>query len=314
MSKRKITVIVPVYNEQAGIQEFHSSLVAVLDQVAIEAEIIYIDDGSIDESAARIQKIARTDKRVHPLYLSKNFGKEIATTAGIHASNGDAALVLDADGQHPVELIPEFIRNWKEGYKVVIGVRRTNKNEGFIKKHGSTAFYKILRILGAPDVKPGSTDYRLIDREVIDAFKKLTEHNRVTRSLIDWLGFTRIYIGFDAKARKHGEASYSTRKLVKLAMNGFISLSFAPLYFSGYLGVFITIMSFFAASLTVINKYILHDPLSLNITGTATLAMFILFLVGILMVGQGLLALYIARIYTETQNRPLYIMRRDAKN
>lgn len=305
--QHNLSIVVPVYNEQAGLPVFHSSLIAVLESVDIDYEVIYVDDGSLDESADVIAKLAKESSKVHPIYLSRNFGKEQATTAGLHAAKGDGALIIDADGQHPVELIPDFVKQWREGYDVIVGIRQSNQKEGFVKKQGSKFFYSSLKVLGAPDVRPGSTDFRLVDRQVINAFNQLTEHSRVTRALIDWLGFKRTYIDFHAKAREHGTATYSYRKLVQLALNGFVSLSFTPLFLSGYVGVFITILSFALSIFAVVEKYLFNDPLGLNITGTAILATLILFLVGILLIGQGLLAVYVARIYTETQNRPLYV-------
>ncbi len=309
-----LSVVIPVYNESIGLEKFHESLCGIIDKMPYNISFIYIDDGSTDNSAEILRKLTKLDYRVKPIYLSRNFGKEIATTAGIHGSTGDAALILDADGQHPVELIPNFISAWEDGSKVVVGIRQANQKEGVIKRYGSKLFYKLLKVLGAPDVVPGSTDFRIIDKEVVAAFNRLTEHNRITRTLIDWLGFEHTNIYFTAKPREHGEASYSTKKLIKLALNGFVSLTFTPLYFSGYLGVVIMFIGLVMSTFAVINGYLLGDPLSLNISGTAILAMLILFLVGLLMVGQGLLALYIARIYTETENRPLYILKNNTKS
>ncbi len=307
---KSLSVVVPVYNEAEGILFFHKSLMEVLSSLKYRHEIIYVDDGSRDDSVKHLCEIASTNEDVVVIEFSKNFGKEMATSAGIHASKGEAIMILDADGQHPVELIPKFINELQQGSDVVIGVRGSNQKEGIIKKLGSKLFYKSLRYFGVVDAIPGSTDFRIISRRVADEFTKLTEHSRITRSLIDWLGFDRKIIEFNAKAREHGQASYSFRKLVQLAMNGFVSLSFFPLYFSGYIGIFIVLSSFIASVFVVIEKYLLQDPLSLNITGTAFLGLMILFLVGILLVGQGLLALYVARIYSETQNRPLYVIKK----
>jgi len=256
-----------------------------------------------------LKKIAAGDERVKLLSLSRNFGKEQATTAGLHAAVGDAVIIIDGDGQHPVELIPKFVQRWQKGAHVVIGVRTANQKEGFIKRAGSRLFYSSLRVFGVPNIVPGSTDFRLIDKQVLSEFKKLTERNRVTRALIDWLGYERDYIDFVANPRRHGTATYSFKKLVRLALNGFVSLSFMPLYLSGYMGVFITFLSFIASIFAIVEKYLLGDPLGWNITGTAILGIMILFLVGILLIGQGLLAIYVARIYTEVQNRPLYIIK-----
>lgn len=307
--KPNLSFIVPVFNEDAGLSDFHDSLVAVIARQKAEYEIVYVDDGSLDTSASVIQNLRKKDKNVQPIFLSRNFGKEAATTAGLHAAKGDAAIILDADGQHPVDLIPRFIKQWSEGADVVIGVRTANSKEGVVKRYGSKLFYRILKMLGVGNVRPGSTDFRLVDRQVIESFKKLTEHNRITRALIDWLGYKQVSLEFKANARQHGSASYSNKKLLQLALNGFVSLSFTPLYLSGYAGLLIMLLGFVATVFAVVEKYVLNDPLGLNITGTAILAVLILLLVGILLIGQGLLAIYVARIYTEVQNRPLYIKR-----
>ena len=309
-AKKLLSIVVPIYNESAGISHFNESLLKVLHSVPYAVEILYVDDGSTDSSSSALKKLAVEHAEVKPIRFARNFGKEVATTAGIHQAKGDAVIILDGDGQHPVELIPEFIRLWEKGAEVVVGVRDANSNEGTVKKFGSRLFYALLRLIGAPDVTPGSTDYRLVDRAVANEFNGLTERNRITRALIDWLGFDKETIHFKAKEREFGNASYSFRKLFQLAMNGFVSLSFVPLYFSGYMGILITILSLIAACFVTIEQFILDDPLNLNITGTALLATLILFLVGILLIGQGLLAVYVARIYSETQNRPLYITRK----
>lgn len=309
MKHKLISVIVPVYNEEAGLAIFHKSLTKILKPLSYDFEILYIEDGSRDNTVEILRTLQKKDVRVRPIVFAKNFGKEMATTAGLHQALGDAALVLDGDGQHPVELIPDFMQKWEQGADAVIGVRSANQKEGLVKKAGSKLFYFILHRLGV-DATPGTTDFRLVDRQVIDEFKQLKEHNRITRALLDWLGYTKEIIYFTAKPREYGEASYSIRKLTQLALNGFVSLSFLPLYISGYLGIVITLLSSIAAIFVVIEKYFLLDPLNLNVTGTALLGIFILFLVGILLIGQGLLAIYVARIYIETQNRSLYVIRR----
>ncbi len=305
----ELSVIVPVFNEAIGLEHFHQALLGLLKTQSLTYELIYVDDGSTDGSTAIIKDLARKNAQLKPIFLSRNFGKEAATTAGLHAAHGRAAIIVDADGQHPVELIPKFIKEWRAGAHVVVGIRTANQKEGFIKQGGSKLFYKMLSLLGVSGVVPGSTDFRLIDRQVIESFKKLTDHNRVTRALIDWLGYEKVFIHFTAHPRQHGEASYSHKKLVQLALNGFVSLSFTPLYLSGYVGMLITLLSFILSIVAVVEKYFLHDPLGLNITGTAILAVLILFLVGVLLIGQGLLAVYVARIYTEVQDRPLYIVK-----
>lgn len=304
-----LSVVVPVFNEAEGLKHFHDSLEKVLKSHAWRHEVIYVDDGSHDETPKILKKLAKFNENIKLISLSRNFGKEQATTAGLHTAGGNAVIIIDADGQHPVELIPDFVNRWQKGAHVVVGVRTSNQREGLVKRLGSKMFYSSLRVFGVPNIVPGSTDFRLIDRQVLSAFKKLTERNRVTRALIDWLGYERDYIQFTAKPRQHGKATYSFKKLVRLALNGFVSLSFMPLYLSGYMGIFITLISFIAGLFAVTEKYILNDPLHLALTGTAILGIMILFLVGILLIGQGLLAIYVARIYTEVQNRPLYVLK-----
>lgn len=311
MQNRLISFVIPVYNESAGLEVFHSSLMKVVTKSNYNYEIVYVDDGSADNSPIVIKNLQKKDsKHIKPIFLSRNFGKEMATTAGINHSTGDAIMLMDADGQHPVNLIPQFIDKWEGGVDVVIGVRIANKKEGVIKKVGSKLFYRLLRYLGVKNAIPGATDFRIIDRNVADEFNKLTEHNRLTRALIDWLGYNKEIILFSANAREHGQATYSIKKLFQLALNGFISLSFTPLYFAGYLGAVITLLSLLCTLFLMVESYLLNDPLGLNISGTAFLALLVIFLVGIVLCCQGLLSIYVAHIYSETQNRPLYITKK----
>lgn len=307
--KSLVSIVVPVHNEADALPHFSDDLEKVLKNLGHNFEIIFVDDGSTDETPKILKRIAKDNQQIKLLALSRNFGKEQATTAGLHRARGEAVLIIDGDGQHPVELIPKFIDRWQKGAHVVVGVRTANQKEGIVKRVGSKLFYSSLRVFGVPNIVPGSTDFRLIDKQVLTAFNQLTERNRVTRALIDWLGYERDYIEFIANPRQHGTAAYSFKKLVRLALNGFVSLSFMPLYLSGYMGIFITLLSFIAGLFAVIEKYILNDPLNLALTGTAILGLMILFLVGILLIGQGLLAIYVARIYTEVQNRPLYVLK-----
>lgn len=302
-----ISIVVPCFNEKDGISIFYTELTSSLPS-GYDFEIIFVDDGSIDTTVDIIRKLSENDNRIRLVTFSRNFGKEAATSAGIVASTGKAVIILDADGQHPVELIPKFIKQWEDGNDVVVGVRLENKDEGFVKKYGSKSFYSLFNKITGSSLIPGSTDYRLIDAKVRAAFSKLDEKNRITRGLIDWLGFKVAYIPFKAKARVHGSASYSTKKLVKLALNSFVSLSFTPLYLGGYLGIAITLLSFITGIFVVIEQFILSDPLSLNITGSAMLGILIVFLVGIMLSAQGLMALYISSIYSEVKGRPLFVV------
>jgi glycosyltransferase involved in cell wall biosynthesis len=307
MAKKLVSVVIPAYNETQNIVPFFEELTKQLDS-SYTYEFIFVDDGSTDDSAAKITQLHQTDKRVKLIAFSRNFGKELAVTAGIQHAMGDAIITIDADGQHPVEYIPKFLQVWEQGSRVVVGVRKVNKHEGFIKKYGSRLFYKLFNSLTRAELKPGSTDFRLIDKQVQRVFNDLPETNRITRGLIDWLGFQRAYLYFAAKPRLHGEATYSTKKLLQLAVNSFVSLSFTPLHAFGYLGFFITLLSFVSGVFIIIEQYILKDPLGLRFTGSASLGILVVFLVGIILISQWLTSLYISRMYEETKRRPLFIV------
>lgn len=303
-----LSVVVPVYNESEGIESFHKLLLAGLRDIQTDHEILYIDDGSRDDSGSKLLSIAKKDSTVRVVSLSRNFGKEIATTAGIHLAKGDAVIILDADGQHPPELIKEFVDKWQLGAKVVVGIREKNSKEGFVKRYGSKFFYKIFNSTTGHELIPGSTDFRLIDRLVQQEFIKFSERNRITRGLIDWLGFKRDYITFESPERMAGEASYKTSQLFKLAINSFTTLSLKPLFFFGWVGAFITVGSFLLGLFILIEQFLLRDPLALHFSGPAILGIFMSFLVGLVLISQSVLATYVSHIHAQTQGRPLFVI------
>jgi glycosyltransferase involved in cell wall biosynthesis len=303
-----LSVVVPLYNESAGLAVLHDALEKVLQHATHgEYEIVYCDDGSTDNTSALVRAWHTADSRAKLVVLSRNFGKEIATSAGIHAAHGAAILMIDADGQHPVELIPEFLAKWQAGSKVVVGVRTNNQKEGLVKRYGSKWFYRLFNRFTGMKLIPGSSDFRLIDRSVQQEFVRLTERNRITRGLIDWLGYQRDYIEFTANPRLIGESGYSFRKLFKLAVDSVISLSISPLYITAYIGAFVLPLSVLLGLGMVINL-LFGDPLHLHATGGAYVMILVLFLVGVLLVSQGIIGLYLSHIHTETQNRPLYVI------
>ena len=307
-----ISIIIPVYNEEKNIPLIYGELIKVWGDLKkkYDYEIIFVDDGSMDNSENILEEMAKNNPLIKFIQFSRNFGKEIATTAGLDVAIGDAVFMIDADLQHPVELMPNFIEKWQNGAEVVIGVRNKNKREGLVKKLGSFFFYKIMNAIGETKIMPRATDYRLLDKKVVLAFRRLTEHGRMTRGLIAWLGFKRDYIYFDANERIHGKARYNKAKLMKLALSSIVAHSLFPLKLAGYLGVIITFFSSGLGLFIIIEMYLLRDPWGLSITGTAALAVLILFLVGIILCCLGFIALYIANINNEVTNRPLYIIKR----
>jgi glycosyltransferase involved in cell wall biosynthesis len=307
--KLNLSIVVPVYNEASGLVHFHNELTAVLREADLydDTEIIYCDDGSKDDTKLILDALARKDSHVKTIIFSRNFGKESALTAGISSAIGDAILTIDGDEQHPVELIPTFVDLWKNGAKIVIGVRERTENS-WLHKLESKAFYSIFNRLSSQKLVPGSTDFRLIDRSVQKPFVQLMESNRMTRALIDWLGFKQQYVSFTPKKRQQGKPSYSRAKLIRLALDSIVSISPRPLYLLGYLGMFVTGLSFILGVAVFFEQILLHDPLHWRFTGTAMLGILMLFFIGIILISQGVLAVYISHIHTESKKRPLYII------
>ena len=306
---KKICIVIPVFNEEAGIKSFYAELSGVINKITdFNFHIIFCNDGSSDNSADVIKEICKQDSNVSLISLSRNFGKEYALAAGIAEADGDAIITLDADGQHPVSLINDIIAKWQAGAKVVVGIRNSSNSDIVIKRIGSKIFYKLFNSLSNQKLTPGSTDFRLIDKSVRKEFLKLTENERITRGLIDWLGFKQEFIYFDAPERLIGKAQYSSGKLFKLAENSIVSMSPKPLYLSAGLGLIITPISLIAGLLIFIEQLILDDPLSWDFTGTAMLGILLIFLVGIVLIALGILSLYISHIHTQSKQRPLYII------
>ena len=308
---KKISIVIPIYNEQESIPVFWTELNPTLRELSnYEFEILFIDDGSTDKSFEEVQKITLTNQNVKYLQFSRNFGKEAALSAGLNNATGDCAIMIDVDLQHPPILIKDFIKKWEDGFEVVIGIRKSIRESDLIKKAGSWLFYKIMNRIGETKIAPRATDFRLLDRIVINEFKKLHENNRMTRGLIAWLGFKRDFIYFDAGKRVGGEARYNKAKLFHLAITSFISHSLFPLKLAGYLGMIIMLFSGLIGLHVLIYQYLLHKTGDLYLSGIAQLAVLIIFLVGLILCCLGLMALYIANIQKEVMHRPLYVVRK----
>lgn len=308
MSPKTISIVIPVYNEAANLPLLYKELLRHTQRLSYQFEVIFVDDGSQDDSARIIRGLADSDPDVTALELARNFGKEAAISAGLHAAKGDAAIVMDADLQMPPRLLGDFIAEWEDGADIVVGIF-TTRSMSLIRRTGAKLFYRIMGLIGQSKITPHATDFRLLDRQVLDVFKKCTEHNRITRGMIDWLGFKRAYVPFEQEARRHGKPTYSMSKLISLAMNSFTSYSLIPLRIAGYLGVLILTLSVPGGIFMYVERYILHDPWRLLFSGTDMLAVLILFLVGVMLACLGLISLYIANIHAEVVNRPLYIVR-----
>lgn len=307
-----ISIVVPAHNEEKNIPLLHGEVRKVFLAYAqqYDFELIFVNDGSTDGTQREIENLTNQDEKVRYLEFSRNFGKEVATTAGIKISKGDAVMMLDADLQHPIELIPEFLSKWEKGAEVVVGIRQKVKNGGFLKRLTAAVFYWIINHIGEIEIVPNATDFRLMDRLVVEEFNRLTETNRMTRALIDWLGFKRDFIYFEANERIHGTASYSFWKLLRLALSSFVSLSLFPLKLAGNLGIAIVLFSGCAGLYILLGKYFFHTPFASTFSDAENLAILIVFLVGIILTSLGLIALYIANIHGEVINRPMYVIRK----
>jgi glycosyltransferase involved in cell wall biosynthesis len=310
MLKQLISVVVPIHNEAPNIPMLYQELNTHTRTLPYRFEFIFVDDGSNDESTELIQKLSRKDRRVQLIEFARNFGKEAAVSAGLHSAQGSAAVILDADLQHPPSLINKFLAAWRQGADVVVGVKRYSRYEGRFKRWSSDMFYRLLGMVSHTNITPHASDYRLIDKKVIKAFCEMTEHNRITRGIIDWLGFRRRYIHFEAPPRQAGTASYGYRQLFRLAFNSLTAYSLLPLKLAGYLGGFILATAAPLGIFLLVMMYPLQDPWGWNITGTALLAVLILILIGLVLACLGLVAMYIAHIHAEVTNRPLYVVRK----
>lgn len=302
-----ISVVVPVYREANGLTKFYARLGSAAEQVEqCTWEFIFVNDGSDDDSLAVLQRLAAQDRRCKIVDLSRNFGKEAALTAGLDHARGDAIVCVDADLQHPPELLGEMVSEWRRGAEVVVAVRRSVAQSVF-RKVSSGVFYWIMSTLSDVEMAARTTDYRLLDRRVVQALQLVGERERLFRGLVDWLGFRRAYLQFDAGARAEGAPGYTYRKLWKLAITSLISHSSVPLRLVGVLGMFITIASavslvwMFVAQSWVAPRFY-YTPLA-----KATVANTLL--IGIVLTALGIMSLYIAKIYAEVTRRPLYAVR-----
>jgi glycosyltransferase involved in cell wall biosynthesis len=310
MSRKLIALIIPVFREGRNIEPLVRRINAVTsDLPQFDWEYIFVNDGSPDDSLERLRLLAQQDFRVKVIDLSRNFGKEVALTAGAHSaadSSVDAIICMDADLQHPPELIPKLIHEWEAGAEVVATIRTRIDKQPVMRRIASHLYYWMMsRISGLPMVSQ-TTDFRLYDRKVVHAFRNATERERMFRGIMDWLGFKRTYVEFEADARTEGQAGYSYSKLWGLAINSITAFSLWPLRLTGYMGVLITFLSSMLLCWMLLNMAL---GTKLHYTPLAVVVVANTFLIGIVLMAIGLVALYIGTIHTEVINRPLYVVR-----
>jgi polyisoprenyl-phosphate glycosyltransferase len=304
----KLTILIPVYCEEKGLPRLFDTLEKLFISLPdFIWNVVLVNDGSKDQSLMVLQEQAKRDVRFNVIDLSRNFGKEIALSAGMSFVDGDAVIIIDADLQHPVSYIPQMIAAWKQGAEIVEMVRSESEKEPILRRLGSSLFYYLLDLISETEIFSKTTDFRLLDKKVVKAFLTIEERHRMFRGLIDWLGFRKIRLPFKADARMHGQSVYSYAKLTNLALNSFIGHSSIPLKLVGLIGGLITIGS--VALLTFMVTCQLSDPTWLNLSSLSFVVVINTILIGIVLLALGLMSLYISKIYSETQNRPLYIVR-----
>jgi len=305
MNKQTIvSVIVPVYNEQDVLGAFHTRLSAVLEPMAYGAEIVYINDGSTDTTLSLLETLHEQDPRVAVVDLSRNFGKEIALSAGLHKARGDAVVVIDADLQDPPELIPELIREWENGYDVVYARRSKRKGESWFKRVSAAGFYRIIQRLSKVRIPEDTGDFRLLSRRAVDALNTLTEQHRFMKGLFAWIGYRQKAVYYDRDPRYAGTSKWNYWKLWNFAIDGITSFTTAPLKVATYFGFLAALFAFLYGSYMIVRTLFFGNP----VPGYPSLIVIILFLGGVQLMAIGVLGEYIGRIFTETKRRPLYLL------
>lgn len=301
-----ISVVAPAYNEQEVLVEFHRRVTEVMRDIGCDYEIVLVNDGSRDNTLALMHGLRATDPHVSVVDLSRNFGKEIALSAGLDHTKGEVVVVLDADLQDPPELIPQMLEIWREGYDVVYGTRTVRDGESWFKKTTASYFYRLIKKVSRVDIPKDTGDFRLMSRRAVQALSKLREEHRFMKGLFAWIGFPSKAFLYRRDPRAAGETKWNYWKLWNLAIEGITSFTVAPLKASTYLGLLVAMMSLIYAIFVIWKAMMYGDP----VRGYPSLMAVILFLGGVQLVSVGLLGEYVGRIFNEVKRRPLYLLNR----
>jgi len=304
MPSKKISIIIPVFNEQDNVEELHRRLVQSMNQSGYEYEIIFADDGSTDQTYEHLEKLHAADGRVKFLSLSRNFGHQAAILAGLDAATGQAVIMMDGDLQHPPEQLPDMLRKWEQGYEIVSMVREKTPDAGFFKNFTASVFYFIINLIGNVKIEKNAADFRLIDIKVAQTLRDMRERSRFLRGLIGWVGFKKVSLPYTAGERFGGQRKYSFRKMLLFALDAVVSFSAFPLRLSAFLGFFAIILGL------IYFIYIIYIKIAgLAVPGWASILGVVIFFGGVQLLMLGIIGEYISRIYEETKQRPVYIVR-----
>ncbi len=300
----RLTIVAPAYNEAAGLEAFHHRLCKVLDGLAAHSRVLYVDDGSRDDTWGVIESLAATDARVEALRLSRNFGKEVAMTAGLDQCDADAVVVIDTDLQDPPELIPELLAQWHDGYDVVYATRDARDGESRFKRFTAAAFYRTMERLSDTPIPRDTGDFRLLSRRAVEALRELRESQRFMKGLFAWIGYRQRAVHYHRDARAHGRSKWGYWRLWNLAMDGITSFSAAPLKLATWLGLGSACLAFVYGVYVFVKALIWGDP----VHGYPSLMLVILLLGGIQLLALGVIGEYLGRLYAEAKQRPLYFI------
>ncbi|HEY9855066.1 MAG TPA: glycosyltransferase family 2 protein [Stenomitos sp.] len=298
-----ISVVVPIFNEGATISELHRRLSAVMADLPEDYELVYVNDGSRDSSGQQLRELVAADPHARLIDFSRNFGHQIAITAGMDHARGDAVVVIDADLQDPPELIPELVAKWRDGYDVVYAVRERREGDSLFKRATAAMFYRLIARITNVEIPVDTGDFRLMSRRAIEGLKLIRERNRFVRGLVAWLGYRQTGVTFVRHERFAGETKYPLKKMLRFAFDGITSFSFLPLQLAMYLGFLVSFVSFLGVLYVVYLRLFTHE----TILGWASLMTAILFLGGVQLITLGIIGEYVGRIYDEAKGRPLYL-------
>lgn len=302
--KALLSVVVPAFNEAEVLPAFHDRLVAVLANLPLAAEIVYVNDGSTDETMKIMQALRTADPRVAIVDMSRNFGKEIALSAGLDHARGDAVVVIDADLQDPPELIPELVKHWQQGYDNVYAKRTARAGESFAKKATATAFYRLIQRVSRVKIPEDTGDFRLLSRRAVDSLNQLREQHRFMKGLFSWIGYPGIAVPYRRDPRFAGGTKWNYWKLWNLALEGITSFTIAPLKIATYLGLLTAVAAFGFGTVIIYRTIAYGDP----VRGYPSLMVVVLFLGAVQLVGIGIIGEYLGRMFDETKRRPLYFI------
>lgn len=300
-----LSVVVPAYNEEEVLPKFHERVSSVLKSMTIDAEIVYVNDGSTDNTLEVIQHIRKSDPRVSIVDLSRNFGKETAMTAGLDHASGDAIVIIDADLQHPPELIPELVKHWNDGYDVVYTKNSDRFEESIVKRTMTRAFYRLIKMFGRVDIPENAGDYRLLSRRALDSLIQLREQHRYMKGLFSWIGYPQKAVPYHPDPRYAGQTKWSYLNLLDLALDGITSFTISPLKIATYFGLVSAFASFIYASIIVYQALLYGKPAA----GYSSIMVVILFLGGVQLIIIGIIGEYLGRVFNETKRRPLYFLK-----